>query len=101
MKTLTVFTMAQTLALGLAVSGPVLAKQPEDAPPMATTPDATEEQIELPDEAASEAREAASKGLERANAAREDGRAFGKDRASVATSNREAATDNRGAERRR
>lgn len=55
--------------------------------PIATEPDATEETLALPEEAAPEARENAEYGLREANEARDAGRAYGEARAEQAGDN--------------
>ena len=76
----------------LALSMPVAFADDEgDSDMLAEEPDATEETLTLPEDAAPEGHENAAWGLEQANEARADGRAYGEGRAAAADANRDAA----------
>ncbi len=80
------------LAPVLALSMPAaFADDEDDGDMLATEPDATEQTLTLPEDAAPEGHENAVYGLEQASEARAAGRAYGEGRAAAAGANRDAA----------
>lgn len=78
----------------LLLAMPAAYGQDQEEDVLADEPNATEETLELPDEAAPEGHENAAYGLEQANEARDARRAYGEGRAERAGGNRDSGGRN-------
>lgn len=88
----TLLQQCRWLLPALLLAMPAAFADEHDEGMLATKPDATEETLILPDEAAPEGHENSAYGLEQANEARDARRAFGESRAEAAGDNRDSAT---------